>query len=262
MQMPFAVRAAGQNLFRNIPMRIRSGLNQGLRWSIVTTGRGYGSGAFARDRLAALQAVVRPGDCFWDIGAHKGFVTLAAAGLVGPSGSVVSLEPSERNLWFIRRHLSWNPAEHVRVLPAAVSDGRREALFGGSGDSLAYSLGRGDETVTVRSVRQIVQDFGVCPPTVLKIDVEGEEAAVLRGAGELLGVELALLISVHSRALHQECTALLASRGFRLFESLGMARCSSDPSHPWTSDYDLLAVGPERPIDEGHIGALTLIRGD
>ena len=71
------------------------------------------------DRLAALQAVVRPGDCFWDIGAHKGFVTLAAASMVGPSGSVVSLEPSGRNLWFIRKHLSWNPAEHVRVLRGA-----------------------------------------------------------------------------------------------------------------------------------------------
>lgn len=214
------------------------------------------------NRLAALQAVVRPGDCFWDVGAHKGFMTLAAAGLVGPSGSVVSLEPSERNLWFIRRHLSWNPMDRVRVIPGAVSDRRGEAHFAGRGDSLAYSLGRGGETVAVRSVSDIVRDFGVCPPTVIKIDAEGEEAAVLRGAGDLLGGEVALLISVHSRALHQECIALLTSRGFRLFESFGMARCSADPTHAWTSDHDLLAVGADRSIDEDQIRALALIRGN
>lgn len=262
MQLPFAVRAAGQRLFRHVPVRIRSGINQGLKWSVVTSGRGYGSGTFGMDRLAALEAVVQPGDCFWDIGAHKGFMTLAAAGLVGPSGSVVSLEPSERNLWFIRQHLSWNPAEQVRVIPGAVSDRMGESRFGGRGDSLAYSIGRGSETVAVRSVSDIVRDFGVCPPTVMKIDAEGEEAAVLRGAGALLGRQLALLISVHSRTLHEECTALLAAREFRLFESFEMARCSADPTRAWVSDHDLLAVGPDRMIDEGKVRALALIRGN
>ena len=214
------------------------------------------------NRLAALQAIVRPGDCFWDVGAHKGFMTLAAASLVGPSGSVVSLEPSERNLWFIRKHLSWNPAKQVRVIPGAVSDRTGEARFGGRGDSLAYSLGGGSETVAVRTVSDIVRDFGVCPPTVVKIDAEGEEAAVLRGAGDLLGGDLVLLISIHSRALHQECTALLASRGFRFFESFEMARCLADPTHSWTSDHDLLAVGADRTIDEERIRALALIRGN
>lgn len=202
---------------------------------------------------------MRPGDCFWDVGAHKGFVTLAAARMVGPSGSVVSIEPSARNLWFVHKHVEWNSSERIRVVAGAVSDQRRTALFGGRGDSLAYTLGAGDETVEVRTVPGIVEEFDVEPPSVMKIDAEGEEAAVLRGAGDLVGGELALLISVHGRPLHSECSDLLRARGFRLFESWEMARCSADPAHPWTSDYDLLAIGPDRAVDENAIRSLALI---
>ncbi len=261
MQLPFAVRDLGQRLFRNVPVRVESGINQGSKWSIVTSGRGYGSGSFGRDRIAALQAVVHPGDSVWDIGAHKGFMTLAAARLVGPRGSVVSIEPSTRNRWFIERHLAWNPAPNVTVVPCAVSGERGEALFAGRGDSLAYSLGRGDEVVEVRTIPEIIDEYGVPTPSVIKIDAEGQEEAILEGAGSVLGPDLALLISVHGRPLHTRCTTLLRERGFRLFESWEMARCSSDPEHPWTSDHDLLAIGPDRTVDDDAIHALRLVSG-
>jgi FkbM family methyltransferase len=258
MQLPFAIRDLGQRLFRNVPVRIRSGINRGMKWSIVTSGRGYGSGAFGDARLAALKAIVQPGETFWDIGAHKGFVALAASHLVGPTGSVVAVEPSSRNRWFIQRHLTWNGIDNVVVVGAAVSAARGEARFGGRGDSLAYALGRGDETVPVRTVPDIVEEHGVSLPSVLKIDAEGQEAAILEGARTCLGPGLALLISVHGRELHGACTAFLRARGFRLFESGDMARCSADPAAPWTSDYDILAVGPERPVEEALIRRLSL----
>lgn len=95
-------------------------------------------------------------------------------------------------------------------------------------------------------------------PDVLKIDVEGEEAAILRGSGSAIGPDAALLVSVHGRRLYAECVELLTARDFRVFESRRMARCSESASAPWTSDYDLLAVGPARPIDEGAVRALPL----
>ena len=128
MQLPFAIRDAGQRLFRRIPVRVGSGLNRGMKWSIVTNGRGYGSGAFGRRRLGALAAVVLPGDTVWDVGAHKGFMTLALAQLVGPTGRVVSIEPSERNRWFIERHLLWNDVRNVTVLPVALGSERGEGV--------------------------------------------------------------------------------------------------------------------------------------
>lgn len=258
MQLPFAIRDLGHRLFGSIRVPVASGINQGMKWSIVTTGRGYGSGSFGVDRLEALAAVVRPGDCFWDVGAHKGFVTLAASRMVGPSGTVVSIEPSERNRWFLHRHLDWNDADNVVVVPVALSGHRGEAAFGGTGDSLAYELGKGDETVPVRTVAGVAAHEKVPHPDVLKIDAEGQEAAILEGGAGAIPSHAALLISVHGREMHSACTAILLERAFRLFESWEMAACSADPLQPWTSDYDLLAIGPDRAIDEGELRSLSL----
>lgn len=261
MQLPFAIRVLGQKLFRHVRVRIPTGINQGMRWSIVTSGRGYGSGSFAQARLAVLQALVRPGDCFWDIGAHKGFVTLAASQMVGSEGTVVSVEPSQRNRWFLEKHLEWNGITNVEVVGAALSAKPGRRAFGGTGDSLAYTLGRGTDRVPVRRIPDIVEERGLPCPDVMKIDAEGQEAAILDSAGAALRPHAAVLVSVHGRPMHTACADVFRERGFRIFESWEMALCSADPQHPWTSDYEMLAVGPERDIDEARIRSLTLFRG-
>lgn len=166
MQLPFAIRTLGQRLVGAIWLPIVGGVNRGLKWSIVSAGRGYGSGSFGRARIQALQAVVRPGDCVWDVGAHKGFMTLAAASMVGPTGMVVACEPSRRNRWFLLRHLRWNDVRNVTVASAALSDFDGTARFGGTGDSLAYTLRRGDEVTEVRTLpRGSWSAFGCLAPT-------------------------------------------------------------------------------------------------
>jgi FkbM family methyltransferase len=258
MQLPFAIRDFGQALFRGIPLRVRSGINHNMKWSVVTYGRGYGSGSFGCHRIEALQAVVRPGDTLWDIGAHKGFMTLAAAKMVGSTGMVVSVEPSKRNRWFLERHLSWNHVTNVTLVPSAMAGEEGEAPFGGRGDSLAYKLGTGDETVPIRTFDAVMRDFRVPAPSILKIDAEGQEGAILHGSGATIPSDSALLISVHGRRLHAIVTDWLRHRSYRILESWEMARCSADPKYPWTSDYDLLAVGPDRQADVQRLSALRL----
>jgi FkbM family methyltransferase len=260
MQLPYLIRSAGHRVLGGLPVRIRSGPNRDLRWSAAALGRGYGSGSFARDRLAALAAVVRPGDCFWDVGAHKGFVSLAAARMVGPRGYVVAIEPSATNLRFLRRHLRWNRVENVRVLPVALSDAPGEAPFGGRGSSVAFRLGEGPEAVSVHTVDGLVNDLRVLAPTVLKVDVEGEEAAVLRGAGDLLAGDQALLVSTHSRVLYEECRAILLDRSFRVFDSREITAHHAAGTE-WSSDHDLLAIGPAREVNGGAISRLRLVGG-
>ena len=241
---------------------MRSGVNQNLKWSIVTSGRGYGSGRFGRDRIEVLSAVARLGDCFWDIGAHHGFLTFAGSTLVGPGGTVVSIGPSKWNRWFLHRHLRWNPRPNVTVVPAAVAGASGEARFGGSGATVAYRLGAGDETVPVLTIPDVMTRFGVPAPSLLKIDVEGAESDVLRGSGGSLRSDVALLISVHGPARREECLAWLLERDFRIFESRDMALCSADRNRPWTDDYDLLAIGADRRVDVESLEALSLFRGE
>ena len=165
------------------------------------------------------------------------------------------------NLRFLRMHLEWNRARNVEVVAAAVGERDGTARFGGTGDSLAFEVGQGDQTVEVRSVRSLVERTGLTRPTVVKMDVEGQATAALRGRGDLLGGDLVLLISVHDRSLHQECAALLETRGFRLFPSRAMAARLADPTAEWGGDHDLLAVGPDRGIDEAVIRSLPLFAG-
>ncbi len=260
MQLPYPVRVLGHRTLGRISVRIRAGMNRGMRWSVVTLGRGYGSGSFGRDRLAALALVTRPGDTFWDLGAHKGFVTLAASRMVGALGHVVAIEPSATNLGFLRRHLAWNGIHNVTVVPAALSDRAGEADFGGRGSSIAFRIGVGPERVRVATLQGLVTAEGLPRPDVLKIDVEGEEAAVLRGMGALLGPDQALLISTHGRASYVECRALLAVRGFRVHDSWEVRR-RLESGEPWSSDHDVLAIGPDREVDAAAIEQLRLLAG-
>jgi FkbM family methyltransferase len=261
MQLPYPVRALGQRVLGGVPVRIRSGRNRGYSWSLAALGRGYGSGRFARDRIDALACVTRTGDVFWDIGAHKGFVSLAAAALVGPSGRLVAVEPSSVNRVFLERHLRWNRVDNAGVIAAALSAHEGEATFGGSGSSVAFKLGTGSERVSVRTLASLAEELRLTGPSVLKIDVEGEEAAVLRGAGSFLGGDQAVLVSTHGRELYEECRALLEARSFRVFDSWEIAERRPDPRRAWSSDHDVLAIGPERPFDEATIRSLPLIAG-
>ncbi|MGE0160999.1 MAG: FkbM family methyltransferase [Gemmatimonadales bacterium] len=262
MQLPYPIRDLGQRALGGVRVRIRSGANRGLAWSLAALGRGYGSGRFGRDRIEALACVTRPGDVFWDIGAHKGFVTLAASRRVGPSGTVVAVEPARVNRHFLERHLRWNRVANVRVIAAALSDHEGVSPFGGHGSSVAFRLGHGPEEVTVRTLAALASDLALeRRPSVLKIDVEGGEARVLRGAGPLLGGDQAVLISTHGREVYEECRAILEERDFRIFDSWEIAERRTEPTRPWSSDHDVLAIGAERELDEAAIGRLRLVRG-
>lgn len=259
MRLPRAIRAAGARLVRNVSFRIESGPNEGLKWSLASSGRGYRTGHFEADRIDALYALTRPGNTVWDIGAHKGYVTMAMARRVGPSGSVVAFEPSAENLWFLRAHVRWNGLHNIHVLPVAASDRDGHARFGGRGSSVTFRLGQGDEQVRMATLETMAREEDLSTPDVMKIDVEGSEGAVLEGAGDLISEEAVLFISVHGRACYDECHTALRSRGFRIHESAELAIRLADPSLPWGADHELLALGPSHPATEESIESLRLL---
>ena len=126
---------------------------------------------------------------------------------------------------------------------------------------MAFRLGEGTERVPVRRLDALAAELGLRGPSVLKIDVEGEEASVLRGAGAFLGADQAVLLSTHSRELYEECRSILERRAFRIFDSWEIAERRADGARPWSSDHDVLAIGPDRPCDERFVRTLRLIGG-
>ena len=245
-------------MLRHIRFRIKSGPNRGLRWSLASSGRGYRTGRFESGRIQALHSLVKQGDQVWDIGAHKGYVSMALSRIVGAEGSVTAFEPSQENLWFLRKHIEWNALTNVQVIPVAVSDSDGSAQFGGRGSSVTFRLGRGSEQVRVATLKSLTKEKGLPPPDVLKIDVEGNEGAVLRGAGDLLTDRMLVFISVHSHSAYEECRDILLARRYRLHESREMAKRLADPTSHWGADHELIAVGDGRGASEEVVRSLPL----
>lgn len=131
------------------------------------------------------------------------------ARLAGPGGRVYAFEPMPRIRAALEENLALNGFTNVTVVRAAVSEHvGREQFVVGSHDGAGHvrSGGRGPEAapaaesidVAVTTLDQFVRD-GHRPPTFVKIDVEGSEGAVLRGAAATLANHRpTLLIELHT----------------------------------------------------------------
>ena len=140
-----------------------------------------------------------------DIGANVGAYTVLLAQWVGQSGRVYAFEPSGAAFRGLVRHIALNLQDDV-ARPLAVAVSSRE----GSGNLIVAATagesrlaGAGDEAVVVNVPVTTIDAFcrqeGV-QPSFIKIDVEGEELAVLRGARETIargGDRLALFVELH-----------------------------------------------------------------
>lgn len=144
---------------------------------------------YLRDNL------VKEGDVVFECGAHHGELTLFLSKWVGPSGRVISFEPVPRNVEIINRQIELNTLENVTVINAAV--GARPARVRVTDESNAQvSEGPGIEIDVVR-----LDDYAHLGPTMLKIDVEGYEAEVLRGAQAVLNRRPRISLEVHTPSL-------------------------------------------------------------
>lgn len=146
------------------------------------------------DEGALIDAIVgelRDDDVYWDVGANIGthaFLPAAAH----PGARIIAVEPHHRNVAKLIRNKTANGLDNVSVLPIALSDRGGTAALRGEDDRPGYGsfslVGESAETVATVPVRpgdDVIAD-GVPTPSVVKIDVEGGELAVLDGLKETL----------------------------------------------------------------------------
>ncbi len=151
-------------------------------------------GTYEHVELAYVAARLRPGDTFLDIGAHIGYFALPAAKRVGPRGRVIAVEPHPRSAATLRRNVARNGYGWITVVEAAAAEHDGTAPLTLSRDSAMWStllqgtLDHEAEALPVRtrSLDSLVAEAGWPPLAGLKMDVEGAEAAVLRGGRECL----------------------------------------------------------------------------
>jgi FkbM family methyltransferase len=197
----------------------------------------------------ALLRLLKPGQIFFDVGANVGYYTLLASRVVGPSGRVLAFEPVPRNVSYLHRHVALNGADNVSLIPIACSDrSALEAFVAGPNWATGRLMdpqprppeGRVEYAVTV-AIDEIVRKSGLVPD-VLKIDVEGAEERVLKGAEKTLTTARpSVFLSVHSEALRSACTAYLVGLGYA-----EPALCAEPEG-----DTELLFMPPARPRTDG-----------
>lgn len=189
---------------------------RGLRWVVGSGVNGCWLGSYEKPKQEQLSVALRSGDAFFDIGANVGFYTLLASRGVGATGSVVAFEPVPKNLSFLRRHVELNRLRNVRVFDCALSDCDGQGAFD-CGDSSSTGRLSGGGALTVRTARldTIMEQGSLTPPHCMKIDVEGAEAAVLRGAMVTLAkFRPMIFLATHGPEVHRECLAILSQLGY------------------------------------------------
>jgi FkbM family methyltransferase len=194
------------------------------------------------------RSVLRSGDLFVDIGANAGSYTVWA---IDCGASVIAFEPDERSLVRLRRNLAMNGyAAEIHEAAAGESTGVVRFM---SGKNESNRLLRDDEIAgPFASVGSISVDEAIGARHVrgMKVDVEGAEMTVLRGAEKMLSERRCDYLQMEWNTLSQEnfgvprgdIAAVLIEHGYRLAAPDARGRLV-DVSHPVTGD-DLFAVAP------------------
>lgn len=170
----------------------------------------YSDGTYEEGTLSFMEGVLREGDTFLDVGAHIGLMSLVASRCVGNSGRVFALEPEPGNFGRLVRHIEINSAVRVTPLNVAMGDRRGSGvIFDGGGSNTGsatmmppHSSGRIGTEVRVETIDGLCSSFKIERVRLLKIDVEGWELDVLRGASELLSGNQAPIVIIECSALH------------------------------------------------------------
>ena len=213
-----------------------------------------------------VESVLRPGMTVLDIGAHHGLYTLLASRKVGMRGRVLAFEPSVRERNNLLRHLRLNRCSNVDVEAVALgSESCSGELFVvqgiETGCNSLHPPGVSEPTVkapvSVETLDGCLKRRGITQVDFIKIDVEGAELEVFKGATELLKHSLRPIILAEVQDLRtaawgypaREIVEFLRQydyRWFRLAES-GVQLFQDDRAR---IDENLIAVPRERELPD------------
>ncbi len=140
-----------------------------------------------------LSYALGPGMVFFDVGANLGYHTLLASKRVGVSGKVHSFEPAPLQFNHLKLNIEINRADNVAANNCAVaeSSGYRELFMSDGWNQGAHSLSKTDRQehtwrVPCVSIDDYTYKTGVKKIDVMKVDVEGAELFVFKGAERVL----------------------------------------------------------------------------
>ncbi|MBM3643891.1 MAG: FkbM family methyltransferase [Alphaproteobacteria bacterium] len=170
-------------------------------------------GSFEPNEFAFLDRVLEPNMIVVDAGANQGLYSVFAGKRVGSGGRVIAFEPSRRDCEMLRSNVAHNSLGNVEVIPTALGDTMGNGILhiadGEHAGQNTFGVfawegtqERSVENVPVTTLDSEVERLDLRRLDFLKIDVEGAEVALLRGARRSLErFKPTILVEVNPRTL-------------------------------------------------------------
>lgn len=143
-----------------------------------------------------IEKYLKPGDVFFDIGANIGYFTAVGANAVGMSGKVYSFEPIPEYYCNLERIVELNPDYSIIANDFALGENTCQSTIskhpqnvGGSSLLNNYEAEEGNDSsydIDIKRIDEYVVDENIKRISLIKIDTEGFELPVIKGAARFL----------------------------------------------------------------------------
>lgn len=208
---------------------------------------GLRSGEYERHLTAVFERYCKPGMTVVDVGANLGYYSLLASKLVGESGRVIALEPNSENCRLLLSSLRMGGITNVELVPVAADAATGWAYYSthvGSNGGLIDDrdlLAHPGVVVPTFRLDEIVEG----PVGFLKMDVEGAEGRVVKGATRLIERDRPIITTELKDEMLQRVSGTSVAEYLGYFEGLGYAPSvlerASGAEQPYPSVAALLA---------------------
>lgn len=269
-QLEPAMRRAG--ILRPVRLQVEPGVSFFLDPRDLVPVTILRTGEWQPEVWESLSPSLSPGAVFLDVGAHIGYFSMKAAVRVGAAGRVVSFEPNPETLKLLRDNVAANKDTNVIVEPIACTDSEQTLTLYAApiSNTGASSLARENASISVdqaprpytvrgRPIDDVVRELNLPRVDAVKIDVEGAEVMVLRGAAAtlkrfhpkvVLEVVPAQLARFHTTPA--DVAAVLGAAGYNV----------SRPLSPEETDWEWTAQQPRSTVLMSDVSASSqLTRG-
>jgi FkbM family methyltransferase len=158
------------------------------------------------------------GDIVVDVGAAFGFYSIVASKKVGQEGKVVAIEPQPDSFDILNKNIKLNKLTNISALNYAASSNRTTLKLYNSYSTLQERAGQSPQLyieVRADTIDNLLRQLHLDKANWIKVDVEGAELEVLKGATGILSKssDLALFVEVHSTGLLRPILDLCRSYG-------------------------------------------------
>lgn len=186
----------------------------------------YVEGTYEPNELYFLSLILKPGMHFVDIGANNGWFSFFAATYTQPNGCSYAIEPSLREVNKITQNLRLNVGCPVKILEYGLSDSNKEKELIIAEDKYSghntfdhfiyHTKEKYRVLVQTKTLDHLVSNEEITKVDVIKIDVEGSEYDVLKGAQHCIRQFRPLILIEISN--HPEVFSLLEKENYVWYE--------------------------------------------